>query len=243
MFTGRLKARAGDILGSASFDWFALTCSVLYFIFFVAFLGCILQDSKCTADGMYGVKLMKIITLIPPIIFFGKLAFTAMTSESKFNTSRFQLGMLLAYFFLVFIFLCSDLAGNTEAAQNTNTLCLFILPIFIIASFYNTYETWKNGGPKMYTYLYLTLSVLYYCLFYFSMQYGGSTFGQFGNTSVNGVLMAVGILLIFQFAYVASKSWQESDLKKWRWLGLLDKPINGYVSSVDYITSKLPKWK
>jgi hypothetical protein len=240
-FRNRLKARVGDVLGSHGFDWLALTCSVLYFVFFVAFLGCILPGNTCDSEGMKGVKIMKILTLILPIVFFGKLAFQSITSNSQFNTDRFQLGILLAYFFLVFVFLCADFAGDTAAAQNTNTLCLFILPIFIIASFYNTYETWKSGAPKRFVYLYLTLSVLYYCLFYFSLEYGGSVFGQFGGTAINGVLMAIGLLLIFQFAYLASRHWQESTLKNWRGLGKLDWIIQKYTDGVEKFTGRDPR--
>lgn len=157
---------------------------------------------------------MRIITLIPPIMYFGLLLYDAVKVKEGFSVSRFQLGMLLTYFFLVFVFLCADFAGNTEAATNTNTVCLFILPIFIILSFYNTYEAWKNKFAKRIVCLNLSLSILYYCLFYFSMKSNENTFGQFGNKSVNGIIMAVSILLVFQFAYMASRNWQQSDYSK-----------------------------
>ena len=49
----------------------------------------------------------------------------------------------------------------------------------------------------------LALSVLYYSLFYFSLEFGGNVFGQNGGTAVDGILMALGVILIFEFAYCA----------------------------------------
>lgn len=227
------------MLGSNGFDWFALTCSMLFFIFFAASMGCMVSG-QCTSDGMYGLNLMKLITLIPAIIFFAKLLKDSVTTGSAFNISRFQLGMLLTYFLFVFIFLCANLAGDATTAANVNTLCLFILPLFIIASFYNTYEMWTgsktNNMPRHMIYLSLSLSVLYYCLFYFSLQAGGGVFGQMGNSTVNGVLIAVSVLLILQFAYAACMKWKTADLKNKSGFSMLNKPIDFYVNTINKIT-------
>lgn len=221
---------------SSGFDWFALTCSAIYFILFVVFLGCF-ETGKCTAEEVYIVNLLKILFLIPPIIYFIKMTYATITS-GIYSIKRSQLSILVIYFILVFIFLSSELAGDKETAKNTNTVCVFILPILILLSFYNTYDSWMNKGPRPIVILSMLLSILYYCLFYFSLRYGGSVFGDFGNKSVSGMLMAIGILLVFQFFYVAGLSWNKSSLKS---IKLLDTIINAYLNLINGITSKIIK--
>jgi hypothetical protein len=192
-------------INSSTFDSFALFCSSFYFILFVAFLGCF-TSGTCSDEVIYGIKLAKIILLIPPIIFFSKLAYNSIYINDKYSARRFQLSLLMIYFLFVFIFLCADIENNTIVAKNINIVCLAILPIFIIISFYNSYESWLDKKiPRYLVYLFLTLSFLYYCLFYFSLKYNGSVFGEFGDKSIDSVLIAIGVLLIFQFAYAATK--------------------------------------
>ncbi len=200
------------MLGSKKFDAVALTCSTLYFVFFLSSLGCIVSG-QCTTEGMTGITAMKIVTLVLPIIFFAKLMLQVIAGENDANVSmaRFQLGVLLAYFFIVFLFLCAQAASNVEAANNINTLALYILPIFVMMSFYSTYEMWKSGTPKSIIYLNLVLAILYYSLFYFSLEYGGSVFGEFGGNTLNGILMAISIVLIFLFAYRACAAYTETN--------------------------------
>lgn len=160
----------------------------------------------------------------------------ATITSGIYSIKRSQLSILVIYFILVFIFLSSELAGDKETAKNTNTVCVFILPILILLSFYNTYDSWMNKGPRPIVILSMLLSILYYCLFYFSLRYGGSVFGDFGNKSVSGMLMAIGILLVFQFFYVAGLSWNKSSLKS---IKLLDTIINAYLNLINGITSKI----
>jgi hypothetical protein len=223
-----------NVLGSNKFDTFALMCSTLYFVFFITTLGCIISG-KCSAEGMTAVTVLKIVTLILPTILFAKLLLQTIGSESgpnnKLTMARFQLGILLAYFFLVFIFLCAQAAGNTEAVGNINTLCLYILPIFIMASFYSTYEMWQSGGvPKSIIYLNLVLAILYYSLFYFSLELSGSgsgngsVFGEFGNDSLNGILIAIAVALVFLFAYQTCFKYNQTNWK------LFKTPAAGFMS-------------
>ena len=50
------------------------------------------------------------------------------------------------------------------------------------------------------------------------------------------MLMAIGILLVFQFFYVAGLSWNKSSLKS---IKLLDTIINAYLNLINGITSKI----
>lgn len=229
------------VFGSYKFDAFALTCSALYFIFFASSIGCIITSggpTQCVPNTDLALTFLKIIFLIPPLLFFAKLCLQAIFQRNQFTIERFQLGILLAYFVLVFFFLCfyvkALLNGQNPLtdpdAQNTNTFCLFVLPIFIIASFYSTYELWKaprDKVPMFLVYLNLTLSVLYYALFYFSLRFGGNSFGQTGNTSINGILLALAIMLIFQFLYAAGANYKKSGWKR------LDWPVTKYMGVFD----------
>lgn len=191
-------------------DIAASLCSFLYFIFFITSLGCLISG-QCSEQGNTGVTSMKIITLILPMVFFAKLLYDATIGEqNNYSMHRFQLGILLAYFFIVFLFMCAQVDNNTEAAKNINTLALYILPIFIIASFYSTYELWKTGGKtRSLLYLNLTLAVLYYSLFYFSLEFNGSVFGDFGGNALNSILIAISIILVFLFLYRACSVYVE----------------------------------
>lgn len=187
-------------------DTIALISSAIYFLLFIASLGCI-TSKQCSGEGKTGLTALRIISLVLPMIYFGKLLKDHL--QNKDNSNKFQLGILFIYFFLVFIFLCSEAASNFEAAKNINTLALYILPILIFLSFYNTYEMWKDGKtPKSMIYLNLTLSILYYSLFYFSLQYGESMFGEFGSSALNGILIAISIVLVGLFSFRAMKTWK-----------------------------------
>src|SRR4051812_20864253 len=96
------------------FDKYAYTSSSIYFFLFAIFLGMAVSGTPYLPGGDTALTALRIIFLVLPIIFFGKLAHGAIVDGKK-NMSKYQLILLMVYFVLVFLFLCAQAASNTEA--------------------------------------------------------------------------------------------------------------------------------